>query len=138
MKSRLALSFFLRIRNLNMCLNEELINLVLGEREERNMSIFRKWIKVTEKAESDKIEKLLDKYDKTITDCVNLIPLSEVINSSEDDGMKQLLDAYKGVLDLTNDAFDIVIEQDNRIRHIEKQNEEILKKLDEISKKTTK
>ena len=102
------------------------------------MSIFRKWIKVTEKAESDKIEKLLDKYDKTITDCVNLIPLSEVINSSEDDGMKQLLDAYKGVLDLTNDAFDIVIEQDNRIRHIEKQNEEILKKLDEISKKTTK
>mgnify|MGYP006974665131 CR=1 FL=1 len=124
---------------------KELINSI-NEREERNMNIFRhfKWFKVeSEDVKSYKIVKLMDDYDNLISDVVDIIPMSAVLGydtfEMDDEGRAMLNKAMKSCKDclgLVGRAFDVMIEQDNMIREIKEQNTEILKKLDELSKKT--
>lgn len=117
------------------------------EREERKMNILRhfKWFKVeTEDVKSDKIVKMMDDYDKLISEAVDIIPMSAILgydtfdmDDEERVVLSKAMKAYRDCLGLVGTAFDVMIEQDNMIREIKSQNEEILKKLDELSKKRT-
>lgn len=110
------------------------------------MSIFRhfKWFKVeTEDVKSDKILKLMDDYDNLISEAVDIIPMSAILgydaldmDADERAMLNKAVKCYKDCLGLVGTAFDVMVEQDNMIREIKAQNEEILKKLDELSKKT--
>lgn len=111
------------------------------------MSILRhfKWFKVeTDDVKSDKIVKMMNDYDKLISEAVDIIPMSSILgydtfdmDDEERVVLTKAMKAYKDCLGLMGTAFDVMIEQDNMIREIKSQNEEILKKLDEISKKKT-
>lgn len=117
------------------------------EREERKMNILRhfKWFKVeSEDVKSVKIVKMMSDYDKLISEAVDIIPMSSILDYDAfdmDDEQRVVLSkamkAYRDCLGLIGTAFDVMIEQDNMIREIKSQNEEILKKLDELSKKRT-
>lgn len=110
------------------------------------MNILRhfKWFKVESKdVKSDKIVKLMDDYDNLISDVVDIIPMSAVLgygtfemNDEERAMLNKAMKSCKDCLGLVGTAFDVMIEQDNMIREIKTQNTEILKKLDELSKKT--
>lgn len=105
------------------------------------MSSFRgRFVNVDVDIRNENIAKMLEDYDKVITQYVNLISTSELIGILDDDtGVIQgLIGVYKSILNLGNDAFIVMINQDNVIRNIAEQNTEILKKLDELSEKTTK
>ena len=117
------------------------------EREERKMRFLGhfKWFKVeTEDVKSDKIVKMMNDYDKLISEAVDIIPMSAILgydtfdmDDEERVVLSKAMKAYRDCLGLVGTAFDVMIEQDNMIREIKSQNEEILKKLDEISKKKT-
>lgn len=105
------------------------------------MSSFRgRFINVDVDIRNENITKMLEDYDKVIAQYVNLIPTSELIGVLDDDTglMQKLIGVYKSTLNLCNDAFIVMINQDNVIRNIAEQNTKILKKLDELSEKTTK
>lgn len=100
---------------------------------------FTKFVKVENNTENECIEKMIEQYDNVIARAVNLIPLSEVLSTDDEDGiMKRTLDVFRDGLALIGTGFDYMIEQDNQLREIKKQNEEILKKLNELSKEITK
>lgn len=93
-----------------------------------------RWISVESNIENGNIIDLLKGYDDLITQYVDLIPMSDVL-SSEDEIMTKFMGIYKSTLNVCNTALEVVINQDNMIRHITDQNTEILKKLDELSEK---
>ena len=74
-------------------------------------------------------------YDSLITQYVDLIPMSDVLDS-EDETMTKFMGIYKSTLNVCNSAMEVMINQDSMIHHIEDQNTEILKKLDKLSEKT--
>lgn len=111
------------------------------------MNILRdfKWFKVeAEDVKSVKIVKMMNDYDKLISEAVDIIPMSSILNYDAFDMndeqrvvVNKAMKAYRDCLGLIGTAFGVMIEQDNMIREIKSQNEEILKKLDELLKKRT-
>lgn len=100
---------------------------------------FTKFVKVNKDTDSEAINSMITKYDEVMTKAINLIPLADVISTDDEDGvLADALGVYKDCMDLIGLGFEYMIEQDNQIREIKKQNEEILKKLDKLSRKTTK
>ena len=103
-----------------------------------------KWFKVeSEDVKSDKIVKLMDDYDNLISEAVDIIPMSAILgydaldmDADERAMLNKAMKCYKDCLGLVGKAFDVMVEQDNMIREIKAQNEEILKKLDKLSEKT--
>lgn len=99
------------------------------------MKFVGRWINVESDIKNENIIDLLKGYDDLITQYVDLIPMSDVLGS-DDEYMTKFMGIYKSTLNVCNTALEVVINQDNMIRHITDQNTEILKKLDELSKKT--
>ena len=112
------------------------------------MGFFNKnWINVTAKADDKRYVELIDEQNKMINEALDMIPTSDILGMLSEldleeeqmESAKKLVTGYKNMLtkylELNSIAMDMAIERDNRIRNIEKQNAEILKKLDEISKK---
>ena len=107
----------------------------------------KKWINVTVKADDERYVELVNEQNKMISEALDMIPTSDILGmlselGLEDEQMedaKKIVVGYKNMLtkylELNSTAYDMAIERDNRIRNIEKQNAEILKKLDDISKK---
>ena len=94
-----------------------------------------KWINVESDIKNENIVDLLRGYDSLITQYVDLIPMSDVLDS-EDETMTKFMGIYKSTLNVCNSAMEVMINQDSMIHHIEDQNTEILKKLDKLSEKT--
>ena len=95
----------------------------------------RKWIDV-EHSENENLERMMDHYDALISSYMNMIPLSDVLSSAADDEdgtMGKLINVYKDTLSLCNDAFNYMIAQDKLMTTINKQNQEILDKLDKLT-----
>lgn len=98
------------------------------------MKFVGRWINVESDIKNENIIGLLQGCDDLITQYVDLVPMSDVLGS-EDETLTKFMGIYKSTLDTCNAALEVVINQDNMIRHISDQNTEILKKLDELSKK---
>ena len=94
-----------------------------------------KWIKVDSDIKNGDMIELLENYDNLITQYVDLVPMSAVLDS-DDETMTQFKAIYKSTLGVCNSTIGIMINQDNMIRTLMDQNTENLKKLDKISEKT--
>lgn len=111
----------------------------------------KRWIGTTVKAADCRYDKLVDEQNDMINDALDMFKVSDIVGMLADldledeqyEYIMQVFDAYKKMLvkylEISSMSMDMAIERDNRIRNIEKQNEEILEKLDKLSeKKTTK
>lgn len=101
------------------------------------MRFFRKWIKTDVETKNGYINDMLSSYDDYITEVIDLIPLSDIIDSDDED-IRKMSKIYSDGLSLMNKAFNVMIDQDNRLRKIDEKQEKILKRLDEISRQQNK
>lgn len=74
---------------------------------------FRKWLKNVNDTKNEQIDTMIDHYDALISEYVNLIPLADVIGSDADDDLRKLSGIYKDTMELMNDAFNVMIAQDD-------------------------
>lgn len=107
-------------------------------------SIFsRDFIKVSKDCESKEIKRAVERFNNLAGDCCDIIPLSAIMSMVSDidtdpDSIKAsttIMKIYKNSVGIIQDITDVAVKQDAMIRNLEKQNKEILKKLDELSKK---
>ena len=113
-------------------------------------NLFRKqWLKTTVDARNEDYDKIIEMQNEMINDALDALDVSEVLGMLDeimdcDDETAQLVkrlykmyaSMLKKYLELSSLSYDIIIDQDNRIRHIEEQNDEIIKLLKK--EKTTK